>query len=281
MNVTPSPVREPLDQLDGLAVYKASGCFDNMYTFIAGVYDSLNAQSAREARCIAKRRRRLEIQKKNMLNKITERAKVYGGFTYTTYDLWNDTDYWEIFKDKVSLARSSGRFPTRLKMKDFPMEILGRASEVLKKGSLDEYAASSLYTPLEVAEAIWFKEKRNVGFKIGPYETEKPFDDEISKFDIGIIGLKQPYCVKKGKLIKTSPYRGQKNEERVFLSDNYDAINEKLSRNPGNPSYERAEYIVGLLFPELVCERKKLLGMLRFVVSLSSDDFKFFLGDAL
>lgn len=247
MNVSKTLALEPIDQLDGFLIASQMQKLEesNFYPFIAGLYESLNAQSSAEARLIARKRMLAENRKKILLENIMRNLKLEGT-VYTTNDLWKDELYWEIVREVIPNIDKTDCRKSGIEMREFPVEIFGKYGK-LAKDIFIQWRSASLYVPLEVAEAIWFKERKYVSIKIGPCETETVFDKIIKKYDIGIIGIKQPKCVYnefyKGKnngSVNVVPYIGRRNQERIFFSDFYDKIEYKIRKNPMNPSYKRA-----------------------------------------
>lgn len=257
MNVSPSLDLEPIDQLDGFLAAKLiqNNANSNFYPFIAGVYEIFNCASSKDAIEEAKRKNKIEKEKKKLIQNVMKTLQLTGK-VYTTYDLFNDKFYWEIFEKVVrelnpEETRKKAVKESKVLMKDFPEELLGIGEYIVKNDLVKDWYSSAIYIPAEIAEAIWFKEKLEVSFKIGPFQKEKIYDEKIFSYGIGIIGLKGPKYLEKAKLdqdrkfcpaeIKdTVPYIGRRNQNRITFSDNPCDIGVIRKGVDGNPSYERA-----------------------------------------
>jgi hypothetical protein len=247
---------EPIDQLDGFLVARLlqNKTNSNFYPFIAGVYEIFNCKSSKEISEETKRKIKIEREKRNLLENIIRNLQLNGKI-YTTYDLFNDEVYWEIFKGVIKEldpdeTRKKAVKESGMLMREFPREFLGKGNYILGFDLLKDWYSSAIYIPAEITEALWFKERLNVAFKIGPFQKERIYDEKIFSYDMGIIGLKGPKYLEKAKLnqdrkfcpaeIKdTVPYIGKRNQNRITFSDNPCDIG--IIRNVGkNPSYERA-----------------------------------------
>ncbi|MBN2042932.1 MAG: hypothetical protein JW754_03950 [Candidatus Aenigmarchaeota archaeon] len=257
MNVSPKITKEPVDQLDGFIVakYLQKETGSKFYPFIAGVYGALNSKNPKQAAETARSKSLADMKKRELLRNVMSNMGL-DGKVYVTYDLWDDEFYWEIFRE---IARSLEPFEIQervpnsgkgMRMNEYPLRTLGKMQSVIKNGFLDEWFSSGLYIPAEVTEAVWFKERKGVNFKIGPMESESIYDDIISENGIGIIGLEQPEYMAKAtsdgnggivpaQVRKTVPYIGKSGQNRVFFSDNIAdiAIFRMLD---GDPSFQRA-----------------------------------------
>jgi hypothetical protein len=263
MNVSPNQDLEPLDQIDGFLVakYLQNRTGAEFCPFIAGVFDVLNARSEKEAFMISRKRKMADMNKMTLVLSLMGKLKLRGMAT-TAYTLWGNDDYWGIFNDVVdALDREDieGRLPKKarnsIRFKDIPKSILGNYRNVIPNDKIDSWPASYLYIPMEVAEALWFKEKWGVGLKVGPIDSESIYDDIIQSYGLGIIGLTQPEyfqgvtfdgenLIVPGKR-KAVPYIGRKGQNRVLLSDNI--VDLTFLRDTGkNPSYERALALYGV-----------------------------------
>lgn len=257
MNVSPSLFLEPIDQLDGFLVAKLiqKETNSNFFPFIAGCYEVFNSKFPEDAILTAKSKSRADNAKKELLRNIMSNLCLKGE-VYITSDLWEDGNYWDIFRDVVSrldLSEIEKRVPSSnpgMIMKYFPKQILGKMQGVIVDGLTDDWSSSAIYIPAEVAEAVWFKENLGVSFKIGPKSSESIYDDIISEYGMGIIGLTQPEYMEKAKvdekgnfvpakIAKTVPYIGKRNQNRVTFSDTI--VDISMFKMPGeNPSFQRA-----------------------------------------
>ncbi len=235
MNVSSRLDLEPLDQLDGFLVARAvqNEAGGEFYPFIAGVYEALNSPTAEQAFATARNRQRLDQEKRDLLLKNIMRNLKLDGEVLVTRDLWDDPEYWDIFREIIGGIcpdELSERYPrkSRLYMKKFPKNVLGAFQDVV--GSrIDDWYASVVYIPAEVAEAVWFQRYRDVGSKIGPITSERIYDDFIFQKGLNIIGLTQP--------VDGVPYIGKRGQNRVLFSDTLADI---AVRRQGTPSFERA-----------------------------------------
>lgn len=264
LNVSPSLDLEPIDQLDGFLVARhvQDTIYSKFYPFIAGVYGIFNACSVKEARDICKNRTRQDEDKKFLIESIMKNLALQGR-VYTTYDIWNDTDYWRIFNEiiqNLDPQEISGKMPSRkgMPMKDFPLSLLGNIMSCIDGSLLSQWHSRAVYIPAEVAEAVWFNRKLGVSFKIGP-ESEKIYDDIIKTYGMGIIELQQPVYVARHSgetpiLRNAMPYIGRRDQNRISFSDNL--VDISILRGPkGNLSINRA-----LLLAQLYQKTKEMNG---------------------
>lgn len=234
-----------------IAKYIQTRIPSNFYVFIAGAYGALNAQSPEEAKKLAKNKKSLEEAKKQLLTNVFKNLGL-NGKVYTTYDLWKDKEYWEILQEvigKIDPEEISRKVRKKgMPMREFPLEILSSAREVLN-GELSYWSSTAFYVPAEIAEAIWFKQKLDVSMKIGPSDSETLYDEFISKYNMGIIGMTQPTSFESGKLNEklefvppsirsVVPYIGREYQNRVSFSDNPADI--AIIRKRNTPSFNRA-----------------------------------------
>ena len=236
---------EPLDQLDGFLLAKyiqeLFGAEQSFYPYIAGAYNSLNSRSAKEAVQIAAKRYNQDRIKSGLVKNLMKNIGITGE-VLTTYNLWNDTRYWQIVSDVVD-GGVVDKLPEELKsrgirIREFPKEILGVMGKVVGR-KLDWLFSGSLYVPAEVAEAIRIKELFGVEWKIGPYKTEQLYDEQIYQYGIGIIGMEQPLAIENGETKEVLPYIGKTTQpQRIFFSDTAESLARKATLN--NPSYQRA-----------------------------------------
>lgn len=234
---------EPIDHLDGFflakVMQKNSGAF--FYPLIAGVYNTLNCGSPYpyRARKLFRRLAYREREKAELYDCIMDKLELEGD-VILAQDVWCDKRYWEIFREvikKIGVCeivdrqreKGSNRGALRgMRFREFPKDLLGAYCEVFDNDYLKDVDSAALYVSAEVAEAVWLREKKNVGWKIGP-EAEEMYDDLIEKFGIGIVRFRQPSDPLGNK--KYSPYQGKECEERrVFFSDTKSSLEGKRWR---------------------------------------------------
>lgn len=252
MNVSNSLASEPVDQLDGflLASYMQRSVNSKFYPFIAGAYRTFNSSSPEEAEKKLKRGLELDESKRKLLDRIMQNLGLCGQI-YTTKDLWQTSDYWEIFSQVLSRLNPEEAtcFKNAMPANQFPIDLLRGLREYCDERLLDGWSSPSLYIPAEVAEAIWFRKNLGISFKTGPGKSEEIYDKTIREYGIGIIGLTQPRYRERarigadGDLIAPRirdvvPYIGRKGQNRILFSDNLGDVVMKAAND--NPSFQRA-----------------------------------------
>jgi len=246
MNVSGNQ-REPIDQLDGFLLAKAIQQRNNIefYPFLAGVYGIFNARSTKDAVKEQRRLLRRESEKKILLTNILNNLEI-NGKVLTTYDFWNDEYYWKIVENvsnevKADLEDYGIGYIT---FSELPKELLGAFTNVLDNNFLAEMDAADIYSIAEVAEAVYLKEKYNVGIKIGP-TTEEYYDKAIRKYNIGTIQFRVPKvwgpCF---DTLDAVPYIGKSSEmSRIFFKE---SENRSMSFDKDNPSYIEAQTLLNV-----------------------------------
>lgn len=243
LNVSGQQRYEPLDQIDGFIVAKAlqQQYGGEFYPYIAGVYGVFNTTKPNKARKAQRMLVRREIEKKQLLESLLDGFGL-SGRVITTYEIWDDPDYWQIFKEiappLVSEEENGYLF---MKFKDFPKDILGAYDSVIENGAFNDLPSCNMYVPAEVAEAIYMKKKYGVDWKLGPL-AEELYDQYIRPYGVGIIQFRQPMAKKEdGSIIEVCPYIGKESEwwDRIFIYDDVDALSRKCTED--NPSYLEAK----------------------------------------
>lgn len=255
-NVTKTD-KEPIDQLQAFIAAKRiqeynlekfgkKGVF---IAFVGGLFEVLNCRDIQEATELIKRNTPKEELKKKLFQKIFEKFDLEGE-VLTTEDLWLDQKYWEILKglfdkqvftrgllinDTLNFYESKDQLMAGLKVKDLPKELVNLPLEFIKK--IGNYPAPILYTPAEVSEAYYLKEKFEVGIKIGQAQ-ERPYDKYLYQ-DFSVFRLKQPVSLNStiGKPGIVTPYidkstfelSGSKKQEiRLYFNESSSEISQKI-----------------------------------------------------
>lgn len=259
LNVSSDIDLEPIDQLDGFLVAKyiqqLFGQQEKFYAYVAGVYNTLNARSSKEALKTAEKRKQLEQEKKVLLQRVMSRLQINGS-VLTTYDLWDDESYWEFvdrffYDGNYDYMPDTQKIRETVRLREFPLEILGKMKGVAT--NVPTWIRSgALYLPAEVAESLWLRERYGVEWKIGP-ASEETFDQFIAAEGIGIIRTAQPKAIESGDVKDAMPYIGKSTQsQRILFSDTLLALSGKCF--VGNPSFERAFDLAGI-YEELSGER--------------------------
>lgn len=245
LNVSSNKELEPVDQLDGFLVARyiqqLFGQQERFCAYIAGVYNALNARSLGEAVKIAQKRKKVEEEKKVLLERVITNNEI-DGEVLTTYDLWNDEEYWRIvdrlFEDGIyDYMPDEKKIVETIRLKEFPLEILGKMQSTAKNIPL-WIRSGALYLPAEVAEAVWLRKKYGIEWKIGP-PSEEVYDQFIAPEGIGIIRTKQPMTIENGRTKPAMPYVGKSTQlQRILFSDTLQTLPQKCQQ--GNPSFEYA-----------------------------------------
>jgi len=235
--ISASRFSEPLDQFDVLMLLsklKSLGADVNLLIFVAGRYAQLNGRSREELECS-------EEQKIRMLRQTSAVFDV-PITVLGTADLWYSPEYWaevdglKSIDGIVDQTRSGPLFSTVFD--SFESEICSAVSPELKS-ALANTPAPQLYRLFEVAEASYLKKYFGVDAKIGP-GAEQEYDSFIDAF-MDIVQLQQPVDFRNRlKCAKPiTPYIGKQGEQRIFVSDSKQDVNEKIfklaQRTSGQP----------------------------------------------
>lgn len=254
-NVTKSE-KEPIDQIQAFLAAKrvSQECKEkygkdiSFFPFIAGAFEVLHKKNADEMYATLFEKEQKENSKRVVFNRILDRFGLEGK-TIVTRDLWQDPSYWDqlkylfennfftkegliddvslfVYKDK-SRKELESILSNKIKVKDVPQDILGVDSSLLKM--IGDWPADIIYTPAEVAEALYFKKNMGVGLKIGP-SKERAYDKYISLF-MDVLHLKQPTAMNSQRLapITVTPYIDKKSDKvRIFFGDSSGEIAERI-----------------------------------------------------
>ncbi len=245
INVSSNIGLEPIDQLDGFLVAKyiqqLFGQQQKFYPYIAGVYNALNARSPKEATKIAEKRKKADREKKALLERVVQQMEIEGSIL-TTYDLWEDESYWKVV-DRLFAGGIYESIPDEqktvetIRLNEFPLEVLGKMKNVVKNVPL-WIRSGSFYVPIEVAEAVWLRDRYGIEWKIGP-PSEEVYDQFIQLEGIGIIRTKQPRAIENGSVRSVMPYIGKSTQpQRILFSDTQETLYQKCFSE--NPSFEWA-----------------------------------------
>lgn len=250
-NVTKTD-REPIDQVHAflsakriqehnLKHYGQTGQF---FPFVAGVFEVLNAKDERGIQRILKINVVKDARKKQIFEKL---MREYGinGKVYLTQDLWKASRYWAIFKTlfesgqftKGQLIRDTMKFydteeqlMSVSKVSDIPSEIITLPADLLNL--IGDWPAAIIYTPAEVAEAIFFSQEEHVNLKIGHVE-ERVYDKYLMSI-MDVVHLRQPVDMlsRRGNPMKVTPYiakHRRKKKIRIFFDDTVDSIRGRIA----------------------------------------------------
>ena len=251
--------REPVDQIQAFIAAKKIQNYNKDFfgdtgifiSFIGGLFEVLNCKNLEETNEIVKINNQKEISKKKLFQKIYKRFNLKGEILITK-DLWKDERYWEILKglfdsgvftrgqlikDTLGFYESKDQLIAGLKVKDLPPDLINMPLEFVKK--VGNYPAPILYTPAEVAEAYYLKEKYNISIKIGQAQ-ERTYDKYLYE-DLSVFRLKQPVSL--SSLLKkpdtVTPYidkpiyelsKSKKESDRLYFDDSLDKIKEKIDK---------------------------------------------------
>jgi hypothetical protein len=254
--------REPIDQIHGFiaasriqernGMYGERGAF---YPFIAGVFEVLNSRNEDERERIIEINTRKDRKKKSIFQRIMSQYSLQGEVLLTE-DLWKDERYWEIFAEVIEEHRftKGSLIEDSLKWYTSRDELLSVATvndvapglmvlpQKLQK-YIGSWPASIIYTPIEVAEAFFMKEVKNVKCKIGHME-ERVYDKYIMPI-MDVIHLRQPVDLKSRRLRPrgVTPYIDKERRDRkirIYFDDSPQSIEERLR------DYTVEEYIYTL-----------------------------------
>ena len=275
LNVSSNIGLEPIDQLDGFLVasyIQKSDPQKYFYPYIAGVYNVLNARSPDEALKVAAKKQQAERQKKKLLCNLMSNLGI-SGQVLTTCDMWDDEDYWKIV-DRLFSGGIYDALPQEqrargtITLASFPCQLLGRMKYVT--GKIPKFIESgSLYVPVEVAEAIWLREKYGVGWKIGPF-SEEIYDNFIIREGIGIVRLRQPKALENGIEKEVMPYIGKSTQPlRITFSDTEETLGPKCIAD--NPSFSEAIRLADAFDQQLDGEARDYIQEINRLISLGKN----------
>lgn len=249
--------KEPIDQIQAFIaakriqdynkqLYGKEGMF---FPFIAGAFEVMNLDDINSIIPTFNEKSCKESIKKALFEKIMDKYQI-NGQAFVTSDLWKEKAYWEyfyelldtktfteeglikdtaqhVYKD-LNLQEIKQILEKKIRFKDLPSSIANFNPNLIAK--IGEIPASILYTPAEVAEAVYFCKKENANLKIGPV-AERSYDKYIKNY-MDIIHLNQPTALNSQRLqpITVTPYiaKPTKNKIRIFFDDNASSIQERL-----------------------------------------------------
>ena len=253
-NVTKTD-REPIDQVHAFLAARRiqDGCESSrsgrgrFHAFVAGAFEVLNATSAEETAQILSTNLPKEQRKRQLFECLANYLRLDCS-VWTTFDLWRDPRYWAIVEDLLAAQKAftkgqlvqdtlkwyqgdRSRLEAVIRIRELPSESFP-ISEGLRKRIWD-WPASILYTPLEVAEARYFRDVHEVCVKIG-HMDERIYDKYIMEV-MDVVHLRQPSDFKARRLKPrgVTPYIDKDRERdpkvRIFFGDTADAIRGRLA----------------------------------------------------
>jgi len=208
-NVTKTE-REPIDQIHGfLAAKRLNSDADvavPFYPFVAGLFEVLNATALEARASLIGTNTSLEARKAKAFGRLLD---VFGlrGQILLTRDMWNDERYWlavdALLRDRSRFSRKALLRDTLRWYKDeaainealsFSDAMTGFDVPPSLLDRFGDWPAPLLYTPLEVAEAIFLHDNFAVTCKIGHME-ERVYDKYIVE-QMDLVHLRQPADLK-------------------------------------------------------------------------------------
>lgn len=258
-NVTKTEL-EPVDQIQAFIAAKriqehneeSGEKVSFFHAFIAGGFDALHEDSERRVTAVFEKKEKKEFAKKELFLRIMKKLGIRGQ-VLTTRDLWSNPEYWrcleEIFNQGLftqesliedvtqfvykGLSREEvlRRLEKKVKIKDLPRQIFGLTSALIDR--IGDWPADIIYTPAEVAEALYLSRKEGVNLKIGP-SRERTYDKYISKW-MDILHLRQPTAMNSTRFSpKTvTPYIDKRSDKiRIFFGDKAPEIEGRISITP-------------------------------------------------
>lgn len=250
INVTKTE-NEPIDQLQifitakriqewNINEFGESGVF---IPFIAGQYEVLNASSREEANDLIINNKKKEQLKKRLFNSLIKRFCINARILTTT-DVWTDTRYWNVLlavlddedftrgtliQDTLAFYETKEQLFTALRVKELPTSIIKLPLPFLKQ--IGNWPAPLLYTPCEVAEALYFQQTTDVQCKIGQAQ-ERVYDKYLVN-KLSVFRLRQPVDLLSTaqKPYPVTPYidkRKGKASSRIFFADSLERVQQKI-----------------------------------------------------
>ena len=254
INVTKTD-NEPIDQLQifiaakriqewNMNEFGASGLF---IVFIAGQYEVLNAISVEETNDIIVRNIKKEEQKKRLFASLAQQFGI-NARVLTTTDVWMDQRYWNmlltllgngdftrgtLIQDTLAFYESKEQLFRTLRVKELPSSIVKLPIPFLKK--IGNWPAPLLYTPCEVAEALYFQQTADVQCKIGQAQ-ERVYDKYLVN-KLSVFRLRQPVDLLSTaqKPYPVTPYIDKAKEKassRIFFDDTVENMQQKIAAVP-------------------------------------------------
>lgn len=261
-NVTKSE-REPLDQIHGFIaasrILRYSETLSRLapptfYPFIAGRFEVLNTTSEAQLVELDLLNFAKEQRKRDLFLRIARGFKLPTTVLLTA-DLLEEEEYWSIVADlmqggqfsrKTLIADTLKWYKSESEIEEYlPIEVVGAGrfaltSKLLKR--VGSWPAPLLYTPMEVAEAVFMRRRYGVRCKIGHME-ENVYDRYIVHH-MDIVHLRQPTDLKSTRTRPrtVTPYIDKVRRDpklRVFFDDTDASLRETLSEANADLSYVR------------------------------------------
>lgn len=251
-NVTKT-AREPVDQIHGFIAAKRIQSHrqdlgfpcGSFFPFVAGIFEALNTKSVSELAALISTNRMKEDAKKTLFESILTEYQMEGA-VLLTHDLWGDAQYWDILASMLKSGRYSKKSLTNDTLKWYKSEAeineyqtIGELAPQLMSipapllNTIESWPAPLLYTPIEVAEALFLKEFRGVKCKIGHME-EKVYDKYILP-QMDVVHLRQPADLKSTRIKPrtVTPYIDKERRDpklRVFWDDTDESLHTTLEQ---------------------------------------------------
>lgn len=244
---------EPIDQIQTFIVAKRiqdwnQQQFGNTGTFIpfiAGLFEILNANNLDAVNQIIDINTPKEKTKQKLYFKIITKFNLNTQILLTK-DLWQDTQYWEILQsildqgdftrgnlinDTLRFYSSKDQLFSTIKLKDLPSSLFNLPLDFIKK--FGNWPSAILYTPTEVAEALYFLKKQNTNCKIGQAQ-ERVYDKYLIN-QMTTIRLRQPVDLlsKIDKPQTVTPYidkQKDKPSSRIYFNDDLKTLTSKINQ---------------------------------------------------
>jgi len=259
-NVTKTD-QEPVDQIQAFIIAKRIqnwnqqqfGNTGMFIPFIAGLFEILNANNLDAVNQIIDINSPKEKIKQKLYSKIIAKFNLNAQI-FLTKDLWQDTNYWNILQsvldqgnftrgnlinDTLKFYSSKDQLFSTIKLKELPSDLFNLPLDFIKK--FGNWPSAILYTPTEVAEALFFLKTKNINCKVGQAQ-ERVYDKYLIN-QMTTIRLRQPVDLL-SKITKTqtvTPYIDkQKDKEslRIYFNDDLKDITSKIDQiTPENYCY--------------------------------------------
>ncbi|MBD3280192.1 hypothetical protein GF389_01550 [Candidatus Dojkabacteria bacterium] len=251
INVTKTD-KEPIDQIQGLICQKRIqewnevnfGNKGKQIIFIGGLFEILNTQNLEALQMIVKKNLKKEQEKRKLFTSIADKFNLRIDVK-TTLDLWKDPKYWEILyelieseiftrgnlmNDTLKFYNSKEELMNVLRLKEIPKDFINLPIKVLKK--IGNWPAPLLYTPVQVAEGFYLKERFRINAKVG--QLQERVYDKYLKGQIDTYRLKQSVDLlsTRTKTQIVTPYidkNKNKAQSRIYFGEKIESITEKIT----------------------------------------------------
>ena len=259
-NVTKTD-QEPIDQIQAFIIAKRIqnwnqqqfGTTGTYIPFIAGIFEVLNANTLDSVNQIINTNTPKEKTKQQLYSRIITKFNLNAEILLTQ-DIWQNTQYWDILQsvlnqgdftrgslinDTLKFYNSKDQLFSTIKIKELPSDLFNLPLDFLKK--FGNWPSAILYTPTEVAEALYFLKTKDINCKIG--QTQERVYDKYLVNQMTTVRLRQPVDLLSqiNKPQTVTPYIDKQKDKpslRLYFNDDLKIIISKINQiTPENYCY--------------------------------------------